>query len=116
MPDRRRRSANGGALGWKIPKTSTDQREHARLITKIAQGEMSGAESNKVKRHLRPPSDRLVTNVRTQRWARIEIPYRGEDEADPKAGSISFVSLVARLLTGKVVGTADQEFEIIAIS
>ena len=44
----------------------------------------------------------------------------GEDEADPKAGSISFVSPVARLLTGKavgdVVGTADQELEIIAIS
>lgn len=44
----------------------------------------------------------------------------GEDEADPKAGSISYVSPVARLLMGKsvgdVVGTADQEFEIIAIS
>jgi len=44
----------------------------------------------------------------------------GEDEADPKAGSISYVSPVARLLTGKavgdIVGTADQEFEIIAIA
>jgi transcription elongation GreA/GreB family factor len=44
----------------------------------------------------------------------------GEDEADPKAGSISFVSPVARLLIGKavgdVVGTADQELEITAIS
>ena len=44
----------------------------------------------------------------------------GEDEADPKAGSISFVSPVARLLTGKavgdVVGTSGQELEIIAIS
>jgi transcription elongation GreA/GreB family factor len=44
----------------------------------------------------------------------------GEDEADPKAGSISFVSPVARILTGKavgdVVGADDQEFEIIAIS
>ena len=44
----------------------------------------------------------------------------GEDEADPKAGSISFVSPVARVLTGKavgdIVGTGDQEFEIIAIS
>jgi len=44
----------------------------------------------------------------------------GEDEADPKAGSISFVSPVARILTGKavgdIVGTDDQEFEIIAIS
>ena len=43
----------------------------------------------------------------------------GEDEADPKAGSISFVSPVARLLMGKavgdVVGTSPQ-LEIIAIS
>jgi transcription elongation GreA/GreB family factor len=44
----------------------------------------------------------------------------GEDEADPKAGTISYVSPVARLLTGKavgdIVGAGDQEFEIIAIS
>jgi len=44
----------------------------------------------------------------------------GEDEADPKAGSISFVSPVARLLMGKavgdVVGPSGQELEIIAIS
>ncbi len=43
----------------------------------------------------------------------------GEDEADPKAGSISFVSPVARLLMGKAVGdmagTSEQELEIIAI-
>jgi len=44
----------------------------------------------------------------------------GEDEADPKSGSISFVSPVARSLMGKVVGdvvsTGDQELEITAIS
>ena len=44
----------------------------------------------------------------------------GEDEADPKTGSISFVSPVARLLMGKavgdVVGTTAQELEIIAIA
>jgi transcription elongation GreA/GreB family factor len=44
----------------------------------------------------------------------------GEDEADPKAGSISFVSPVARLLMGKaigdVAGEAGQELEIVAIS
>src|SRR6266404_9554085 len=43
----------------------------------------------------------------------------GKDEADPKAGSISFVSPVARLLMGKavgdVVGTPGQELEIISI-
>jgi transcription elongation GreA/GreB family factor len=44
----------------------------------------------------------------------------GEDEADPKAGSISFVSPVARSLMGKAVGdvagTPPQELEIVAIS
>jgi transcription elongation GreA/GreB family factor len=44
----------------------------------------------------------------------------GEDEADPKAGSISFVSPVARMLMGKavgdVVGPDDQELEIVAIA
>jgi transcription elongation GreA/GreB family factor len=44
----------------------------------------------------------------------------GEDEADPKAGSISFVSPVAMLLMGKAVGdvvdASGQELEIIAIS
>ncbi|QOZ37486.1 transcription elongation factor GreA [Bradyrhizobium sp. CCBAU 53421] len=44
----------------------------------------------------------------------------GEDEADPKAGSISFVSPVARSLMGKavgdVVGTGAQELEIVAIA
>jgi transcription elongation GreA/GreB family factor len=44
----------------------------------------------------------------------------GEDEADPKAGSISYVSPVARSLMGKAVGdvagAAGQEIEIIAIS
>jgi transcription elongation GreA/GreB family factor len=44
----------------------------------------------------------------------------GEDEADPKAGSISFASPVARLLMGKAVGdvagTSGQDLEIIAIS
>lgn len=44
----------------------------------------------------------------------------GEDEADPKTGSISYVSPVARLLTGKAVGDVagldGQELEIIAIA
>lgn len=44
----------------------------------------------------------------------------GEDEADPKAGSISYVSPVAMSLMGKavgdVVGASGQELEIIAIS
>jgi transcription elongation GreA/GreB family factor len=44
----------------------------------------------------------------------------GEDEADPKAGSISFVSPVAKALMGKsvgdFVGSPDQELEIISIS
>jgi len=44
----------------------------------------------------------------------------GEDEADPKAGSISYVSPVARALIGKSVGdvvnVGDQELEVIAIA
>lgn len=44
----------------------------------------------------------------------------GEDEADPKSGSISFVSPVARSLMGKAIGdvvsAADHELEIIAIA
>ena len=44
----------------------------------------------------------------------------GEDEADPKAGSISYVSPVARLLMGRAVGdvveTGGQELEIITIA
>ncbi|MFL6838624.1 MAG: transcription elongation factor GreA [Bradyrhizobium sp.] len=44
----------------------------------------------------------------------------GEDEADPKAGSISFVAPVARLLIGKavgdVVGAGAQEIEILSIA
>lgn len=44
----------------------------------------------------------------------------GEDEADPKAGSISYVSPVARFLQGKAIGdvvsVGDQEIEILAIS
>jgi transcription elongation GreA/GreB family factor len=44
----------------------------------------------------------------------------GEDEADPKAGSISFASPVARSLIGKgvgdVAGSGNQELEIVAIA
>ena len=44
----------------------------------------------------------------------------GEDEADPKAGSISFASPVARALLGKAVGdlvtSGNHELEVIAIS
>ncbi|MCG5482009.1 MAG: transcription elongation factor GreA [Ensifer alkalisoli] len=43
----------------------------------------------------------------------------GEDEADPKRGTISYVSPVARLLMGRAVGhivsVGDQELEIVAI-
>jgi transcription elongation GreA/GreB family factor len=44
----------------------------------------------------------------------------GEDEADPQAGSISYVSPIARMLMGRSVGdlvnVADRELEIVAIS
>ncbi|MGN6310078.1 MAG: transcription elongation factor GreA [Xanthobacteraceae bacterium] len=44
----------------------------------------------------------------------------GEDEADPKAGTISFVSPVARLLLNKAVGdevsVSSQNLEVVSIS
>ncbi|WP_322883462.1 transcription elongation factor GreA (plasmid) [Sinorhizobium medicae] len=44
----------------------------------------------------------------------------GEDEADPRSGSISYASPVARALMGKAVGdvvsVGDQEFEVLAIA
>lgn len=44
----------------------------------------------------------------------------GEDEADPKAGSISFASPVAKSLMGKAIGdivqSGNQELEIVAIA
>jgi len=44
----------------------------------------------------------------------------GEDEADPKAGTISYVSPVARQLSGKrvgdVVSVGSQELELVSIS
>jgi transcription elongation GreA/GreB family factor len=43
----------------------------------------------------------------------------GEDEADPKSGSVSFVSPVARALVGKAVGdvvsVGGHELEVIAV-
>ena len=72
-----------------------------------------------------PPTTDIVafgsTVVFRRDDGRVE-KYRivGEDEADPKAGSISFVSPVARSLMGKavgdVVGASGQELEIMAIS
>jgi transcription elongation GreA/GreB family factor len=44
----------------------------------------------------------------------------GEDEADPKEGTISFVAPIARLLMGRKIGdvieASGQEVEIVAIS
>jgi transcription elongation GreA/GreB family factor len=52
---------------------------------------------------------------RTQTYAIV-----GEDEADPKAGSISYVSPIARALIGKGVGEVaslgEHELEIVAIA
>ena len=73
----------------------------------------------------RPASNDVVAFGATVRFSRDdgrEQSYRivGEDEADPKAGTISYVSPVARALTGKSVGdvatVGNQELEILAIS
>jgi transcription elongation GreA/GreB family factor len=71
-----------------------------------------------------PPSSETVafgTWVTFTRDDGRQTTYRivGEDEADPKAGSISFVAPVARLLIGRKVGDIvtlnGQEIEIVAI-
>lgn len=60
--------------------------------------------------------------VRFSRDDGREQTYRivGEDEADPKAGTISYASPVARALSGRAVGdvvtVGNQELEILAIS
>lgn len=71
-----------------------------------------------------PPSIDTVAFGSTVTFSRDDgrvQKYRivGEDEADPKGGTISYVSPVARKLIGKAVGdvvsVGDQELEIIAI-
>ncbi|MEQ8307892.1 MAG: transcription elongation factor GreA [Hoeflea sp.] len=72
-----------------------------------------------------PASDDTIAFGSTVTYSRDEQPpqtYRivGEDEADPKSGSISFASPVARALMGKQVGdiveVSDQELEVLSIS
>ncbi|WP_025032056.1 transcription elongation factor GreA [Bradyrhizobium sp. DOA9] len=72
-----------------------------------------------------PASTEIVAFGSTVSFSRADgrvQTYRivGEDEADPKAGSISFVAPVARSLMGKavgdVVGTGAQEIEILSIA
>lgn len=72
-----------------------------------------------------PTSSEIVAFGSTVTFARDDgrvQTYRivGEDEADPKAGSISYVSPVARVLIGKAIGDAasvgEQELEITAIA
>ncbi|APG90112.1 transcription elongation factor GreA [Sinorhizobium americanum] len=72
-----------------------------------------------------PTSDETVAFGSTVTFSRDDgrvQTYRivGEDEADPKLGSISYVSPVARVLMGKTIGdvvsVGDHELEIVAIS
>ncbi|MGE6739969.1 transcription elongation factor GreA [Allorhizobium pseudoryzae] len=72
-----------------------------------------------------PTSKEVVAFGHTVRFEREDgrvQTYRivGEDEADPKAGSVSYVSPVAQALLGKTVGdvvtVGGQELEILAIT
>jgi transcription elongation GreA/GreB family factor len=72
-----------------------------------------------------PASTEMVAFGSTVTFSRADgrvQTYRivGEDEADPKAGSISFVSPVAKSLIGKAVGdvagSGNQEIEILSIA
>lgn len=73
----------------------------------------------------RPASTATIAFGNTVTYARDDgrvQSYRivGEDEADPKSGSISYVSPVARLLAGKAVGDVvtfgESELEVLAIA
>lgn len=73
----------------------------------------------------KPASTDIVAFGSTVTFSRADgrvQTYRivGEDEADPKTGSMSFVSPVAKSLMGKaagdVVGSGSQELEILAIA
>jgi transcription elongation GreA/GreB family factor len=73
----------------------------------------------------KPASNETVAFGSTVTFSRTDgrvQTYRivGEDEADPKAGSISFVSPVAKSLMGKavgdVVGAGAQEIELVEIA
>lgn len=73
----------------------------------------------------KPASNDVVAFGSTVTFSRADgrvQTYRivGEDEADPKAGSISFVSPVAKSLMGKavgdVVGSGTQEIELVEIA
>ncbi|WP_375305579.1 transcription elongation factor GreA [Bradyrhizobium sp. A11] len=72
-----------------------------------------------------PVSNDIVAFGSTVTFSRADgrvQTYRivGEDEADPKAGTISFVAPVARSLMGKavgdIVGSGAQEIEILSIA
>ena len=72
-----------------------------------------------------PVSHEVISFGSTVSYSRDDHPaqtYRivGEDEADPKTGSISFASPVARALMGKAVGDVvevnEQELDIISIA
>ena len=72
-----------------------------------------------------PPSADVVAFGSTVTFSRTDGRVQtfrivGEDEADPKAGSISFASPVAKSLMGKAVGdsagSGESELQIIAIS
>ncbi|MCY0094869.1 transcription elongation factor GreA [Hoeflea ulvae] len=72
-----------------------------------------------------PVNHEVIAFGSTVTYSRDDRPpqtYRivGEDEADPKSGTISFASPVARALMGKSVGdvveVGEQELEVISIS
>jgi transcription elongation GreA/GreB family factor len=68
-----------------------------------------------------PHDVRFGTTVVLQRDDGTQQTYRivGEDEADPRQGSLSWVSPLARALSGKTVGdevrAGNAQFEILAI-
>ena len=127
---------DGGLNAWNLLRQAREAYETAQKIEDVNERRRQAATPLRDVRYLaaRVRTAQIITNptstdtvafgstvIFKRDDGRVQ-KYRivGEDEADPKAGSISFVSPVARSLMGKavgdVVGTSGQELEIIAIS
>jgi len=81
------------------------------VIGRIAPGACTKSESD--------PAARMAPDSRRDDGRRQTFRIVGEDEADPRGGSIAYVSPLAHRLIGKrvgeAVGMAGREIEIVAI-
>jgi transcription elongation GreA/GreB family factor len=97
-----------------------------RSLTARAQRELRYWQARRGSAELVPPMDdktkvHFGSNVKIRYEDGREMRFRivGEDEADPKAGSVSYVSPLARAVLGKAVGEVavvnGAEVEVVAV-